>query len=206
MGAQQSTENQQRTMPPQGISGHEGDESPAFDQRRSANKSAVALGDTDEDGMDSDDSDSHQVQEIVSRLGKKAEEQRQSLQKGKHLAEKDSEEDEFATPKSTKKRGRPPKSTEETKMEEATPATPKSAQPGLGRRRGRPAMRTSSISSRPVSSLKQGIKPVGSPLKRKGASKAGAEGNPRRSARAAAIADRAAEAKAADEKKVRYYM
>ncbi|KAK7953429.1 hypothetical protein PG996_014320 [Apiospora saccharicola] len=189
-------------MPPQDTSDqsdHEDDESPAFDQRRSDKKSVVALGDTVDDGMDSDDSDSHQVQEIVSRLGKKAEEQRQSRQKGKRLKEDDEEKDEFETPKSTKKRGLPPKSTEKNKKEEATPATPKSAQPGLGR--GRLPKRASSISSAPGPSLRQGNNSVNSPLKRKSASKAGAEGNPRRSARAAAIADKAAKAKAADDKK-----
>lgn len=185
-------------MPPQKTSDHEGDESPAFDQPRSARKSVVALGDTEDDGMDSDDSDSHQVQEIISRLGKKAEEQRRFRQKGKQLAEKDAEEVEIETPKSTKKRGRPRKSTD------ATPVTPKSAQPGLGHGRGRPEARTSSINSTPNPGLKQGIKPVSSTLKRKAASNTGAEGNLRRSARAAAIANKAAKAKAADDKKVCY--
>ncbi|KAK7967493.1 chromo domain-like protein [Apiospora aurea] len=169
----------------------------------SPKKSVVSLGDGEDDGMDSDDSYTRQAHQILSRFGKKAEEPRHSRQKGKHHAEETADDvDESETPKSSKKRGRPHKSvkTEESAQSasKSTSVLPlsvsKSGQSGLGR--GRPRK-----SSTPQSSLGQGNGPASSPLKRKDASKVGARSSPRRSARAAAIADKAAKAKAAGDNK-----
>ncbi|KAK8003779.1 hypothetical protein PG990_001527 [Apiospora arundinis] len=161
--------------------------------------SIVALGDAEDDDVDSDDSDTYQVNDIMSRLDKKANERRQSLQNGKRPAVEVSEEDdEDDAPKSAKKRGRPAKS---PKKQEAAQVNSESSLPGP--RRGRSIMRTARNDSTTKSSLGQINNPASSPLKRKKTHEAGAGVSPRRSARAAVLADKAAKAKAADDKKAK---
>ncbi|KAK8101291.1 hypothetical protein PG999_011665 [Apiospora kogelbergensis] len=159
----------------------------------------TATGNAEDDDVDADDSEMHRVHKIVSRLKKKAEENHPSGKKGKRPTAEVAEEDVAdEVPKPAKRRGRPRKI---AKQEEADQVASKSPKAGPGSSRS--MTRASREDSTPLSNLKQASELIGSSLKRKGVSKAGAEGSPRRSARAAALADKAAKAQAADDKKAK---